>query len=280
MPGARASDLAMIPASAPPLCTNWAACATFSPRTIAPACRGQTPALRSAASAAWPYGACRGLAIAIFGAPASASVRGALEDAGVRHYVSSHAAPSRPGRLHLSPGNRRLAVDRIVTVPRLGGPRVQGVASDPGGFIRADAYGRVLGTQDVFAAGDATAFAIKQGGLAAQQGDVVAAAIAASVGVDIAPRPFRPVLRGLLMAGGTARYMRARIAIGAGDDCAVSERPLWWPPNRLCGRYLAPYLSSRVGGGSVMFGYGAGPRDLVTSGGPRALAELDDLSLG
>jgi hypothetical protein len=22
---------------------------------------------------------------------------------------------------------------------------------------------------------------------------------------------------------------------------------LWWPPNRLSGRYLAPYLSSQVG---------------------------------
>ncbi len=49
------------------------------------------------------------------------------------------------------------------------------------------------------------------------------------------------------------RYMRARIPIGMDDDCSISERPLWWPPNRLCGRFLAPYLSSRLGGGAVMF---------------------------
>ncbi len=105
----------------------------------------------------------------------------------------------------------------------------------------------------MFAAGDATAFPIKQGGLAAQQGDAVAESIAASVGADVAPRPFRPVLRGLLTGGGAARYMRARIPIGTDDDCIISERPLWWPPNRLCGRFLAPYLSSRLGGGAVMF---------------------------
>ena len=27
----------------------------------------------------------------------------------------------------------------------------------------------------------------------------------------------------------------------------ISKEPLWWPPNRLCGRYLAPYLSGQVG---------------------------------
>jgi hypothetical protein len=26
----------------------------------------------------------------------------------------------------------------------------------------------------------------------------------------------------------------------------ISTEALWWPPNKLCGRYLAPYLSSQV----------------------------------
>ena len=130
----------------------------------------------------------------------------------MRLYTSSHGVPSRPGRLHVSPGDRRIQVDRIVTVPRLVGPALQGMPCDRDGFIRTDAHGRVLGMEDVFAAGDATAFPIKQGGLAAQQADAVAESIAASVGADVAPRPFRPVLRGLLTAGGAARYMRARIA--------------------------------------------------------------------
>ena len=137
--------------------------------------------------------------------------------------------------------------------------------------------------RDVFAAGDATAFPIKQGGLAAQQADAVAEALAASVGAGVDPRPFRPVLRGLLTAGGVTRYMRATIAAGAGGECAVSEQPLWWPPNRLCGRYLAPYLSCRVGGGATMFGgedalaVAIASEHVGTDGRP-VLSELADLS--
>jgi sulfide:quinone oxidoreductase len=218
----------------------------------------------------------------IFGALASAKLRAALEESGVRLYTSSHGAPSRPGRLYISPGNHRIEVDRIVTIPRLVGPALPGVPCAPDGFIRTDAYGRVLGMENVFAAGDATAFPIKQGGLAAQQADAVAESIAASVGAGVAPRPFRPVLRGLLTGGGAARYMRAHVATGAGDDCTVSERPLWWPPNRLCGRYLAPYLSSRVGAGAAMYqDQPATPvavhLDAAAGDAPRCFGELADL---
>ena len=213
----------------------------------------------------------------------SADVRVALEELGVRLFTSTVGVPSRPGRLHLRPGDRRLPFDRIVTVPRLTGPALRGLASTADGFIRTDAYGRVLGVENVFAAGDATAFPIKQGGLAAQQADAVAASIAAHAGADVTARPFRPVLRGLLTGDGTARYIRADIATGAGDECTVSERPLWWPPNRLCGRYLAPYLSARVGGGAVMFqdlpaAHGAPRSHSADSDGSLAFAELADLS--
>lgn len=219
----------------------------------------------------------------IFGARVSTSIREALEALGVCLYTRSRGVPSRPGRLYISPGGRRLEVDRIVTVPRLLGPSPHGVACDRGGFIRTDDRGRVVGMQDVFAAGDGTAFAIKQGGLATQQADVVAAAIAAAAGARIEPRPFRPVLRGLLMGGGTPRYMRTRIAAGASDECEVSDRPLWWPPNRLCGRYLAPYLSAHAGGGAAMFqdhtvAPVAVPIVSAATGGSWTLAELADLS--
>ena len=57
----------------------------------------------------------------------------------------------------------------------------------------------------VFAAGDATTFPIKQGGLAAQQADAVAEMVACAAGADIRPQPFRPILRGTLLTGAAAR---------------------------------------------------------------------------
>jgi sulfide:quinone oxidoreductase len=212
----------------------------------------------------------------VFGAAAGAAVSSVLDRAGIRVYTGSQGVPSRPGRLHVSPGGRRVNVDRIVTLPRLAGPRLPGVPCDADGFIRTDAHGRVAGLEDVYAAGDATAFPIKQGGLAAQQADAVARSIASSVDARVAPRPFRPVLRGLLTAGETTRYMRAPLA-SAGGDGAVSERPLWWPPNRLCGRYLAPYLSHRVGGGAAMFQDAPSAVSKAIEG-PRTFGELADLA--
>lgn len=41
--------------------------------------------------------------------------------------------------------------------------------------------------------------------------------------------------------------LRSDISGGAGDDSTISGRALWWPPNKLAGRYLGPYLSSQVG---------------------------------
>jgi sulfide:quinone oxidoreductase len=185
--------------------------------------------------------------LAIFGHAASAATRRLLDQAGVVLHASSYGAPGRSGWLEVSPGDRRLRVDRIVTQPRLVGPRLRGIPSGSDGFIQADAHGRVVGLDDVFAAGDATAFPIKQGGLAAQQADAVAEAIAASVGADIDPQPFRPVLRGVLLTGARPRFLRADISGGEGDDSTSSSDALWWPPDKLAGRYLAPYLSSQVG---------------------------------
>jgi sulfide:quinone oxidoreductase len=182
--------------------------------------------------------------LGIFGNTASAAIRRLLDESGVTLYTGSYGVPNPPARLDVSPGSRSLAVDRIVTVPRLVGPSLRGIPSGRDGFIHTDAHGRVRGLDGVFAAGDATTFPVKQGGLAAQQADAVAEAIAASAGADIDPQPFRPILRGTLLTGGPARYLRTDIS---GAASIVSDDALWWPPNKLCGRYLAPYLSSQLG---------------------------------
>jgi sulfide:quinone oxidoreductase len=186
--------------------------------------------------------------LGIFGRRASEVVRRLLEEGGVALHTASYGEPGAAGWLDISPGDRRIEVDRVVAEPRLAGPLLRGLPCDGDGFIHTDAHGRVPGFEDVYAAGDATTFPVKQGGLAAQQADAVAEAIAESVGVDIDPKPFRPVLRGVLMTGGLPRYLRSDLSGATGDDSAVSSRALWWPPNKLAGRHLAPYLSSQLGG--------------------------------
>jgi sulfide:quinone oxidoreductase len=185
--------------------------------------------------------------LGIFGSRASAAVRALLQEDRIVLHTSSYGVPSRPGWLDVWPGERRMRVDRIVTSPRLAGRRLRGVPCGPDGFLHTDAHGRLADLHGVFAAGDVTAFPIKQGGLAAQQADAVAETIAAAAGADIDPRPFRPVLRGVLLTGGPARYLRADISGAAGDDSFMAGEALWWPPNKLSGRYLAPFLSSQVG---------------------------------
>jgi sulfide:quinone oxidoreductase len=124
-----------------------------------------------------------------------------------------------------------------VALPLLRGPQLDGVPSEPEfGFIPVDAHGRVDGLDGVYAAGDATNFPIKQGGLATQQADAVAEHVAARYGARLDPAPFRPVLRGMLFAGGADRYLRAG---------AAAAQPLWWPPTKIAGRYLAPYVYER-----------------------------------
>jgi sulfide:quinone oxidoreductase len=207
--------------------------------------------------------------LAAFGKDASDGIRRLLSESGVTLHTSSYAVESRPGWLDMSPGNRALPIDRVVNEPRLVGRRVPGIPLDHDTFIPTDAYGRVPGLENVFAAGDATSFPIKQGGLAAQQADAVAEAIAASVGIDIEPQPFHPVLRGVLLTGGPPRYLRADISGRAGDDSVISRDALWWPPDKLAGRYLAPYISSQTG--SAL--------DVQTSAGEQAVqveAHLDE----
>jgi sulfide:quinone oxidoreductase len=126
----------------------------------------------------------------------------------------------------------------------LEGRRLTGVPADAGDFIPVDGHGRVTGLEHVYAAGDGTAFPIKQGGLATQQADAVAETIAAAAGAPVTPEPFRPVLRGVLLTGGDDRFMRFDVAGGRGDP-EVATHALWWPPTKIAGRYLAPFLFGR-----------------------------------
>jgi sulfide:quinone oxidoreductase len=212
-------------------------------------------ALMTAAEAAAPGGCQVELSLVtpeeeplgIFGSVASTEIRRLLKESGVTLHTASYGEPVRPGWLEISPADRGIEVDQVVTEPRLAGPGIRGLPCDRDGFIHTDAHGRVPGLERVYAAGDATTFPVKHGGLAAQQADAIAEAISASAGIELDPQPFRPVLRGVLLTGGPPRYLRSDISGTEGDDSTISSEALWWPPNKLAGRYLGPYLSSQVG---------------------------------
>jgi sulfide:quinone oxidoreductase len=178
----------------------------------------------------------------LFGGAASEAARALLEERAIELLTGQYPAEFRDGALGLVPGGS-IPADRVVSLPRLRGPHLGGLPADSEGFIPVDLHGRVEGQDDVYAAGDATTSPIKQGGIATQQADAAAEAIAARAGAPVDPKPFRPVLRGLLLTGSTPRYMRAEVSGGRGEDWAVSEQALWWPPSKIAGRWLAPYLA-------------------------------------
>jgi sulfide:quinone oxidoreductase len=60
----------------------------------------------------------------------------------------------------------------VIALPELYGPCVRGIPLSDHGFIRVNPYGRVPDAGHVFAAGDATDFPVKHGGIASQQADI------------------------------------------------------------------------------------------------------------
>jgi sulfide:quinone oxidoreductase len=182
--------------------------------------------------------------LTLFGDRSSDSVARLLAAAGIE-FIGATNATAQGGELALGATGASVTADCVVTLPLMHGPGLVGVpATQPDEFIPVDEYGRVKGLADVYAAGDAVDFPVKQGGLAAQQADSVAMHIAAHHGAGVNAEPFRPVLRGMLFTGGEPRFMRSDVP-GVDPDIPAAWYPLWWPPTKISGRYLAPYLSRR-----------------------------------
>jgi sulfide:quinone oxidoreductase len=158
----------------------------------------------------------------IFGPEASAAVAELLEAAGVTLHSGANADVRRGGHVDIGAGEV-LDVAHVVALPVLDGPRLVGLPSDANGFIPVDEYGRVIGVDAVYVAGDAADRPIKQGGLACQQAVAVAAHVAAVAGAPVDPTPYAPVLRGRLLTG---------------------HSDLGWQPQEVSDGYLAPYLEA------------------------------------
>ena len=168
--------------------------------------------------------------LAMFGADATAAIEDLLEEFGI--VFRGRTIVEDP---------RSLGVDRVVALPVLDGPQIAGVPADERGFIPIDRHGRVQGIADVYAAGDGADFPIKQGGIACQQADAIAEELASRAGAPVRPKPYEPVLRGKLLTGAGAVYLRHDPHTGLGGGRA-SDHVLWWPPTKISGKYLSRWL--------------------------------------
>jgi sulfide:quinone oxidoreductase len=194
--------------------------------------------------------------LALFGKPTSRSLVQLLEENRIDVVAPARCEVPEAGRIVIKPdrralaedhpgtrpGQRELSVDRIVALPELEGPAVGVLPSAPHGFIPVDRHCQVRGVDRVYAAGDATNFPVKLGGIAAQQADAAAASIAALAGAPALPTPFRPVIQGILLTGSQPRYLSAHLTGGHAFSSTFTERATWSPPTKIAAQYLAPYL--------------------------------------
>lgn len=180
--------------------------------------------------------------LAIFGSTASESVAQLLAAAGIETIGSAYAEIPSAGEIVINPGDRRLTVDRAIALPELYGPCVRGIPLGEHGFIHVNRHGLVPNVGHVYAAGDATDFPIKHGGISSQQADAAARSIAALAGAPVKPEPFAPVIRGMLLTGEQPRYLTARITGGRGFSSQITDTPTWSPPSKVASLYLAPYI--------------------------------------
>jgi sulfide:quinone oxidoreductase len=187
----------------------------------------------------------------VFGAQASRLVADLLAERGVRFVGESDPqSVERDGSLLLGSGDN-LDADCVVAVPELRGPRITGVPTDRWGFITTDALGAVTGLPDVYGAGDMTSFPIKQGGLAAQQADLIAQRIASENGAAVKELRVQHVLRARLIGGPHPIFLRAELdEFGQATTATLQVKCLQdseslTSPGKVFGRYLTPYLHTR-----------------------------------
>jgi sulfide:quinone oxidoreductase len=177
--------------------------------------------------------------LAMFGSAGSDAVAGQLERAGIDFRSQATPEAFEDGVLALM-GGETLTTDAVVAVPRLRVPPLAGVPQGEHGFIATDAFGRVESLTDVYAAGDVTAFPVKQGGVAVRQAQAAATCIAADAGAPVRPEPFEPVLRDMMLTGAAPSYLES-----AEGESLSADSPLWWPPTKIADSYLVPYLLTR-----------------------------------
>jgi sulfide:quinone oxidoreductase len=183
--------------------------------------------------------------LGVFGKGASEGVRQLLDEAGIDLVRAARVQMPSAREVVVPSRTTPIRADRVVALPELHGPTVRGLPAGPHGMIPIDPYCRVRGLEDVWAAGDATDYPIKHGGVSAQQADTAARGIAARAGAPVMPRTLRPSIHAVLMTGERPRALRAQVAGDAGFDSHIEE--LSGPaPAKIAAEHLGPYLEARA----------------------------------
>jgi sulfide:quinone oxidoreductase len=182
----------------------------------------------------------------IFGRGVAEAMAELLAERRIEVCTGAHPVRFERGRLETVPAGP-LPFDKVVSLPKLEGRRIRGVPHDVEGFVHVDGHCGVIGCDHLYAAGDVTGFPVKQGGLATQQADVAAEAIAAELGAEIEPAEFDPVLRGVLWTGTGPRYLQGWLGGGHGESSTMTEAPPWGTDQgKIVGRYLTEFLAGVV----------------------------------
>jgi sulfide:quinone oxidoreductase len=182
--------------------------------------------------------------LALFGRAVSERVSRLLAERGIEVVTGVVPAGFEAGRL-AAPPLASVEADAVLSLPRMEGRRIGGVPHDLAGFIPVDRHGRVRGMRNVYAAGDVTSFAVKQGGIATQQADAAAEAIAAGLGCEISARPFDPLLRGVLWTGAEPLYLSGYLPGGHGEASSAADEPPW--DGAADGKIVSRYLTQLIG---------------------------------
>ncbi|MGZ6640944.1 MAG: FAD-dependent oxidoreductase [Solirubrobacteraceae bacterium] len=178
----------------------------------------------------------------VVGGRASEFVASLLRRHGIALLVDAEPVAVDGGGLELRDG-RRVEADGVVALPRIAGRRLGGLPQDDDDFLPVDDHQQVDALRHVYAAGDITSFPLKHAGIATQQADAAADAMLSELGVPVTPRPFRPVLQGVL-------HDRHEPSVDPGRPTgrpAPRTYSLWFPPSKASGQHLAPYLAIHAG---------------------------------
>ena len=161
----------------------------------------------------------------MLGEEAVTAVSDALREVGVTVVFANQVEiePGQPQVLVVDPPGTRVEVDRVVALPTLRGRPIPGVPVEEHGFVEIDEHCRVKGLEHIWAVGDITTFPVKSGGMATEQADVAAEAIAAAAGADIEPRAFDPAGRGELAGLPAGGYLEPWLGT---DEVADSRTSL------------------------------------------------------